>query len=127
MKNRAFTYLTLVFFISLSCKITVKGQEGGFNYTEENHQEANYSQDEQNIFTSPEREGAGIIGPEKALPQKKVQQKKTAQPAQTGEEKPSADPVTEDKTTDEDSDSVLSFNFLHYIIQKFKFSDLIDK
>lgn len=127
MKNRAFIYLTLLFFISLSCNITVKGQEGGFDFNEENHQEEDYSQDEQNIFTSPEREGARIIIPEKALPQKQVPQKKTPQPAETGDEETSADPVTGDKTTEEDSDSVLSFNFLHYIIQKFKFSDLIDK
>jgi len=56
-----------------------------------------------------------------AKPQtKQPQSKKT-------EKEPSANPDNSPKNQEESDDSVLSFNFLYYMIQKFKFSDVIDQ
>lgn len=59
----------------------------------------------------------------------KKQPSKSVTPPQEKPEvqQPVSKPVIDTTNKEEDPDSVLSFNFLHYIIQRFKFSEVLEQ
>ncbi len=75
---------------------------------------------------------------DRKTPKSKVEKSKPANQEQKSEIAPVAGPPSNDTgknelagheviAAPEDTDSPLSFNFLYYIIQKFKFSDIVDE
>lgn len=67
-----------------------------------------------------------IKSKEKSLPVKNITPSKDSKESKNLDEKPLYNPA-EPTTTPVDQDNPLSFNFLYYIIQKFKFADVIDE
>lgn len=104
--------LTLLSFASV-------GQDGGFSneLQDANHQELNLNEEDKPLIYEPEvKWGKGnstetiqTMTPAKA---KKTDSRKTL-------------PIPNSNT--KEGDDALSFNFLFYIIQKYKFADMIDQ
>ena len=105
---------------------------GGDSYQEK--PEAPSSPGTENTYTQPGMKSS--YPKDKQKPEEKVEesnkQKSTNTSSnnhsQTQNKQQTTSPSTSGANSeDEDPDSVLSFNFLHYIIQRFKFSEVIDE
>lgn len=145
MKLKSFNYILV---LSMFCGVSIMpamAQEGGFMFesggTEPAPSELNTAGGERS-YTS----GAGSSRSrhhvtrtnttptenEKESKKPQTSEVKKATPSKAAAAtltKPKENPAPTEKTTteEEDPDSVVSFNFLHYIIQKFKFSEMIDE
>ncbi|ELR72840.1 hypothetical protein C900_00801 [Fulvivirga imtechensis AK7] len=82
----------------------------------------------------PNTGGSGNNTVKKSAGQNEVpsQQKESTTTTKTEAKKPvtkepASNPAIDTTNKEEDPDSILSFNFLHYIIQRYKFSDVIDQ
>jgi hypothetical protein len=116
-------FSTLIFLLSivlgaLICS-SAKAQDEGFSSNdsqEPNHQELNASEDRTTLFEhesklkSANRDSAQIH----------------AKPPLTTTNPAKSKPSDHKPSNGREEDDALSFNFLYYIIQKFKISDLID-
>lgn len=132
MKDRSKKYLTFFFIVGMCSMQSLLAQEGGFMFGEEDIKESVA------IPTSPgsERVYHKPVNPEvkkKAQKESKAQEGKqsnlqeTKKPQTSEGEKRQSNPAIDTTNKEEDPDSVLSFNFLYYIIHKFKFSDVLDE
>lgn len=130
MEKRPIKYFTLVFIIGMGLVHPLISQEGGLMFRDEEQQEevnaagakgSHYER--QNLESDDQGERLGKHKP-------KTPKEPYINPVdqeQNPAEKEQNNATIENQNKKEDSDSVLSFNFLHYIIQKFKFSDVIDQ
>lgn len=133
MKVRPNKYFLIIFITSL-CYTAVSAQEGGFLYDldERDQPEMTPSPGSEKVYrikngeSAPHTENEGTEKKE-AAPAKKITPQVTSETNKDKERQPESKPVIDTTNKEEDPDSVLSFNFLHYIIQRFKFSDVIDQ
>ena len=111
---------TIVFGLLLS--FSVLAQEEGMPSTElqdVNHQELNLNDEDKTlIYEVDSKSGKNI--PAESHPN-------GTQVAVKSKNSDSHKPATTPTSTTKEGDDALSFNFLFYIIQKYKFSDIIDQ
>ena len=136
MKYRSIKYLASLLVISTCCVGSLSAQEGGFMYHEgggdyQEKPEAPSSPGGESSYTQPGLKSNYNV-------QSDAQQEPTTHNNVT-KEAGKTDPVptrpattapvkSENREKEENTDdSVLSYNFLHYIIQRFKFADIIDQ
>lgn len=137
MRDRSVKYIASVFFLISVCYVNpLAAQEGGFMFHEgggDSHQEkpeAPSSPGTENTYTQPGMKSTYPKDKKKADAQEKPEEnsrQKSTVDSQIQGRQPTTTPATDTTSEEEDPDSVLSFNFLHYIIQRFKFSEVIDE
>ncbi|MBL6446212.1 hypothetical protein JMN32_07825 [Fulvivirga sp. 29W222] len=140
MRDRSIKYIASIFlFISVGYINPLAAQEGGFMFHEgggdsyQEKPEAPSSPGTENSYVQPGLKNTYQKDKSKDDIQEKTEesnkQKSTPGNTQPQNKQPATTPSTNnpDAGKDEDSDSVLSFNFLHYIIQRFKFSEVVDE
>jgi hypothetical protein len=116
MKQKFLPYLILILALGLLVGFPAQAQEQDPIVDDEteikeelnNHPELNLNEDK--ILISEPDQKSAISHPAS---------KETASPSKTTKSK-------SDKGQAEEDDDALSFNFLYYIIQKFKYSDIVD-
>lgn len=115
MRSKLFFSLSVV-LVALLLSTRVYAQEGGGTEIQElnSHPELNLSEDKTLIMESSDVR-TGKVSQGRDTNATSANAKKQEQ------QKPSSNP-TNDKTQEDP----LSFNFLYFIIQKFKFSDIVD-
>lgn len=106
-------------FLTAGCVALVSpnlyAQEDGYpmhNFQEPTYQELNLSEDKSLIYDHNENRPARTI--------QSIQKDSLAMQASKGK-------VVKKATTEKKEDDALSFNFLYYIIQKYKISDIVDQ
>lgn len=130
MKARALKYFLIGSITSL-CYTSLVAQEGGFMLNSEGRHSLE-------IPTTPGSEKVYKIKDEdpgkqhdKKTKEQETSKKTPSKPVTPLQEKqevqPVSKPVIDTTNKEEDPDSVLSFNFLHYIIQRFKFSEVLEQ
>lgn len=141
MKDRSIKYIASLFLLVSACYASpLAAQEGGFMFHEgggDSHQEkpeAPSSPGTENSFTRPGMKTNYPKDKKKTTTQDTEQteeenttERPSADQKSSNKQQPAANPVMDNSNEEEDPDSVLSFNFLHYIIQRFKFSEVIDQ
>jgi len=117
--KRRFIHTLLFFFFStiLSAEIAY-GQDSGMPSDNNNYPSSN----EEKVVYSPGGEGDPIVTPSKTPLATGKDSASYRQPIRIN---PVAEPTKVTKQAPAD-DSVLSFNFLYYIIRKYKLQDIID-
>ena len=124
----AFSYITLLLFVLLSSQVVVYAQDGPDNehpvYEDKVYHEApvvDMDGDSDNKVLTPVT---------KSTTSKDSSAVKFSQPAQRTIGKSNQEASKENKTTPQQAqsgdDSILSFNFIYYIIQRFKLQDIIE-
>ena len=116
-------FLSIAFSLSLIflrlSSLSAQGQDKGLSpneLTDPNHSELNLNDDKTLLFEHESKPK----GPSKDSVM--IRNKPVLLTTSPAKSKPS-----ERKPVDKEEDDALSFNFLYYIIQKFKISDLIDE
>lgn len=147
MKNRSFKYLASFVVVSMCYVNTLLAQEGGFMFNDDGDQERvesptsapgserSYHQPGGRPVVIRDNTTTATNKDEKKTTSHEATQKSTSEHSNTVKsEEPQSDkkehtanPVIDTTNKEEDPDSILSFNFLHYMIQKFKFSDVLDQ
>ncbi|TRX61403.1 hypothetical protein FNH22_04935 [Fulvivirga sp. M361] len=121
-------------FLVMFNPVQVYGQEGDYFYEDEAHEDqanesAIMSPDEH--YVVKEKSNTKTSRPasikESSKNAKTAAGKKNTPPLQKPKEAPVVNEETQEMSSPQDTESPLSFNFLYYIIQKFKFSDVIDE
>ncbi|MDX1627414.1 MAG: hypothetical protein R3345_01875 [Fulvivirga sp.] len=129
------TYIGLFFFLSSMLWIgaPLMAQEEGFSFPREENDDNRIERSGSNTVVTGE--GLNIHPVEKESSKrsdvKNKSQKENNSSKKTANQNQANSNTSEKKsnnesTTKEKDDSVLSFNFLYYMIQKFKFSDVVD-
>ncbi|HEY3404068.1 MAG TPA: hypothetical protein VGK59_11810 [Ohtaekwangia sp.] len=118
--KRRLIYILLSFLLStfISAGVgTLRAQDSGFP------SENSYPPSEERVIYSPGGEGDPIVTTPKT--QLNTTKDSIATIRQQPRVNPASEPTKVTKQAPED-DSVLSFNFLYYIIRKYKLQDIID-
>ena len=112
--------IVFISFLSLTSFAQDEGQTSN-ELQDVNHQELNLNDDDRALIYEHETK-AGKNTPNEA------HQNSVVNPAKTKiSESHKATAVPNNNSNTKDGDDALSFNFLFYIIQKYKFSDIIDQ
>lgn len=143
MRDRSVKYIASIFLLVSVCYTSpLTAQEDGFMFLEgggdsyQEKPEAPSSPGTENTYTQPGMKSTYPKDKHKAEVQEKAEesnkQKSTSTPSHNPSQAQNKQQTTTPSTSganseEEDPDSVLSFNFLHYIIQRFKFSEVIDE
>lgn len=130
MKVRALKYF-LIGTITTLCYTSLVAQEGGFMLNSEGRlsPEIPSSPGSEKVYKIKDEDPGKQH--EKKAKEQEVAKKQETKPVTPPQEKPEVQsvskPVIDTTNKEEDPDSVLSFNFLHYIIQRFKFSEVLEQ
>jgi hypothetical protein len=115
------TSATIV-FISLLSFVSFGQDEGSpINELQDvNHQELNLNDEDKTLIYDQDSKSSKNVSSE-------THQNSVAVPAKAKSADAHKQPPSPNSVTARDGDDALSFNFLFYIIQKYKFSDIIDQ
>lgn len=106
------------------------GQEGDYFYEDDTQEDAVgdpsvVSPDEHYVIKRKDNDKDDNVTSDKK--NTTIRKATPAAKAQKTEKKPELDEMNHTLSNQEGTESPLSFNFLYYIIQKFKFSDIVDE
>ncbi|UII33792.1 hypothetical protein LVD17_08175 [Fulvivirga ulvae] len=138
MRDRSVKYIASILLLVSACIVNpLAAQEGSFMFHEgggdniQEKPEAPSSPGTENSYTQPGLKSTYSRDKNKSDTQEKPEESNKQKPAAAANVQVQVRQTTTSPTTgnneEEDPDSVLSFNFLHYIIQRFKFSEVIDE
>lgn len=115
------TSATIV-FISLLSFVSFGQDEGSptNELQDVNHQELNLNDEDKTLIYDQDSKSSKNVSPE-------THQNSVAVPAKAKNADAHKQPPSPSGVSAKDGDDALSFNFLFYIIQKYKFSDIIDQ
>lgn len=134
MKVRALKYFIIASIAGVCYSNPLSAQEGGFMFDDDGQQEKIETPSvpgSEKVY-KPNTGGSGNSEKKTAKQHEVAPQKEGTTSAKTESKKPAgkeptSNPAIDTTNKEEDPDSILSFNFLHYIIQRYKFSDVIDQ
>ena len=122
-RNRLMLLATSITILILSSLSEVRAQEGSFDVNNPSYGVP----EEYEIEEVPNPEEA-LINPEKDFQsQSSVNKKKVISKAKKDTIKSSSGGEASYSNNTKEAESVLSFNFLYYIIQRFKFTEVVDQ